>query len=225
MRYASSREKIMKTTYLKEYQKYKIAYLPLGTVEWHGNHLPLETDVIVGQELVKRVSSKIPGFVLPGIYLGTYTEKNGLKGMAKYIKKDLQGEVYQTDPKIFFELLKSVIENLDDNFEKIIIITGHGGSMQMKVLNKISNRYKNVICINPFHGLTIRAEHAGVEETSLLWACRHEEVEKSRAIKITVQDDYFKWYGKDPRKEASIKLGEKLLEEKVENSIRTIKEK
>ncbi len=26
-----------------------IAYLPLGTLEWHGEHLPLGTDGVIGQ--------------------------------------------------------------------------------------------------------------------------------------------------------------------------------
>jgi creatinine amidohydrolase/Fe(II)-dependent formamide hydrolase-like protein len=45
----------MKTTYLKEFINYatkKVAFVPVGTLEWHGNHLPIETDFLVAQKIL-----------------------------------------------------------------------------------------------------------------------------------------------------------------------------
>ena len=47
-----------------------IAYLPLGTLEWHGPHLPLGADGIQPLGLFVRVAEKIGGIVLPTLFLG-----------------------------------------------------------------------------------------------------------------------------------------------------------
>lgn len=72
----------MNTTYLKkfnDYAKKKIAFIPVGTLEWHGNHLPIETDYLVAQKICEIISKKIGGYVLPPIYLGSGTKKK-IKG-------------------------------------------------------------------------------------------------------------------------------------------------
>lgn len=51
----------MKTTYLKEFIKHSqdgVAYIPLGTIEWHGEHLPIETDFMVAQKICELLSKK-----------------------------------------------------------------------------------------------------------------------------------------------------------------------
>lgn len=68
----------METTYLKEfidYSKKKVVFIPIGTIEWHGNHLPVETDFLVAQKICEILSQKTKGYVLPPIYLGTSRER------------------------------------------------------------------------------------------------------------------------------------------------------
>ena len=55
----------MKTFYselfLEDFFKIKknsLLFLPLGTLEWHGTHLPFGTDLIVATELTKRIAKK-----------------------------------------------------------------------------------------------------------------------------------------------------------------------
>jgi len=43
-----------------------VAYLPLGTIEWHGEHLPLGTDLIISRSFFAALAEEVGGIVLPG---------------------------------------------------------------------------------------------------------------------------------------------------------------
>jgi len=47
-----------------------IAYLPLGTLEWHSEHLPLGTDGIISGGFFDALASRVGGIVLPMLFLG-----------------------------------------------------------------------------------------------------------------------------------------------------------
>ena len=46
-----------------------VAYLPLGTLEWHGEHLPLGSDGIISEGLMVRCARELGGIVLPPLHL------------------------------------------------------------------------------------------------------------------------------------------------------------
>lgn len=214
----------MKTTYLKEfvdYAKKKIAFIPIGTLEWHGNHLPIETDFMVAQKICEIFSKKIPGYILPPIYLGSGAKKkiDGKLyiGMDRYLEKKLAGNLYFLEPEFFSKVLAKLGNNLvSQGFEKIFVITGHGGKGQMKALSLANKKLKNLIIVNIYDILEekgVAVKHADEYETALFWACYPEEEKKSRKVKLGNDDDYVKYLGYDPRKKASMKLGNKLLKE------------
>jgi len=224
----------MKTTYLKEFVGYstkKVAFIPVGTLEWHGNHLPIETDFLVAQRICEIVSKKTPGYVLPPIYVGSGT-KQKIKGklfigMGRRLKKELAGELYFLEPKLFSEILVNLGGNLlKQGFSKIYIVSGHWSKGQEKAFFLARKKLKNLVCMNPYDileqkGLSVR--HADEYETSLFWACYPEEEVKSRRMKIGSDDDYFKYMGYDPRKKASLKLGKKMLNGMVDDLTKKIK--
>ena len=200
----------MRKTYLRDFEEQKIAYIPVGTLEWHGNHLPIETDSLVAEKLCEIVSEKVSGLVLPTLFLGTDKYDETLRGMERHLEKKLPAEIYFIKPELLFEILSALVKNLS-NFEKIFIITGHAGSKQIETLEKIDEEFKNVVFINPYSDVKIAVNHADEYETSLFWACYPEEEPKSRAVEIDGSDDYFQWLGYDPREKASLKLGNELL--------------
>ena len=215
----------MKTTYLKEfidYSKKKIAFVPMGTIEWHGNHLPIETDFLVAQKICEILAKKKNAYCLPPIYLGTDRErkvgKRKLIGMDARLGKKLKGSLYYLKPNLLISMMQGLIDSLEkQGFSKIYIITGHGGSKQIESLKKIEDKNKNVKFLSPFSKLSVNIHHAGENETSLLWACYPEEEKKSRKMKINSNDDFFKYAGYDPRKKASLKLGNEILKEIITN--------
>ena len=50
--------------------KAPIAYLPLGTLEWHGRHLPLGTDGLISSGFFIELARKVGGIVLPMLFIG-----------------------------------------------------------------------------------------------------------------------------------------------------------
>jgi len=52
-----------------------IAYLPLGTLEWHGRHLPLGADGLISSGFFVELAKKVGGIVLPMLFLGTDNSK------------------------------------------------------------------------------------------------------------------------------------------------------
>lgn len=220
--------KITKKTYLKEFincSKKKAAFIPIGTLEWHGNHLPIETDFLVAQKICGILAKKRLAYVLPPIYIGSGTKKKiggkWLVGMDKYLKKKLAGNLYYLEPEFFSQILINLGKNLvGQGFKKIFVITGHGGHGQMKALSLAKKKLKNLIIINPYDILKekgMEVEHADEYETSLFWACYPEEEARSRNAKIKSDDDFFKYHGYDPRKKASLKIGKKMLNEIIIN--------
>src|SRR5262249_3744559 len=49
-----------------------VAWIPLGTLEWHGKHLPLGLDGVVPEEACLRAAREIGGVVFPTVYYGDH---------------------------------------------------------------------------------------------------------------------------------------------------------
>jgi creatinine amidohydrolase len=217
-------------TYLKDFEKIAkkgIAYLPLGTLEWHGNHLPIETDYLIAVKLCEELAKKKPGYILPPIYLGTDKHKiiknQKLAGMDRYLGKKLPGNIYYLEPALFEKMIMGLGKNLKtQGFNKIFMIAGHAGSGHLRILAKAAKKQKELILINPWENLSVEVHHAEEYETSVFWACHPEEEKISRKIKIPKSDDCFQYYGYDPRKKASLAMGKKLLQEIINNCLNII---
>lgn len=93
------------------------AALPIGSLERHGDHLPLGTDAMAVERKVLAAARIEPLVVLPTLY---YTH-------VKEMKNSLGAIAFETD------LLMKMVENICDEasrngFKKIILINGHGGN-------------------------------------------------------------------------------------------------
>jgi creatinine amidohydrolase len=219
------------TTYLKDFKKFSqkgVAYIPIGTLEWHSTHLPIETDFLVAQKLCEIVSQKFFGYILPPIYLGSSTKKKikgkWFIGMDKFLEKKLAGNLYYLEPELFVEVLTNLCNNLlGQGFRKIFIITGHGGRGQAKALALVKKKMKKIVIINPYDILgekITKIDHADEYETSLLWACYPEEEKNGR--KNGTDADYLRYKGYDPLKKSSLKLGQKVLGEMLKGCLKIV---
>lgn len=76
--------KLTPSDFRQKIAKAPIAYLPLGTIEWHGEHLPLGSDGLQSLEFMKLLAENVGGIVMPILFLGpdSLIQKNG---------KDLHG--------------------------------------------------------------------------------------------------------------------------------------
>jgi len=51
-------------------EKCPVAYLPLGTLEWHGNHLPLGSDGLQSLGFFEKLAAETGGIVMPMLFIG-----------------------------------------------------------------------------------------------------------------------------------------------------------
>lgn len=159
-----------------------VVFLPLGTVEWHGEHNALGLDALKAHALCARAAEAAGGGVVhPPLY-------GGMGGLDKpatvVIEPELAWENY---------LLRPWLEQLGYEFHRIgfrgiVMLTGHYGHNQQIVVRetaaRLSERLRIPVLGTPEYWLAqdvgYQGDHAGVGETSLLWHLHPELVDMTR---------------------------------------------
>ena len=59
-------------------KNYTRALVPVGSLEQHGRHLPVATDLIIASHITKLVAKRLGAFVFPPINYGISVEHNPL---------------------------------------------------------------------------------------------------------------------------------------------------
>jgi len=157
--------------------------VPLGTIEQHGPHLPVGTDVLIPVEIAKRVAEKAKVLVAPPIYYGNSLSMQNMKGVVTITPETLAS--------LLFDLCKSLARQ---GFRNIVFINGHGGNVE--VLNFIGQRARAETGARIIHvdWWLIAAEeimkicekeviHADEGETSMVLASKPELVNMTKAVK------------------------------------------
>ena len=119
--------------------------LPIGTIEEHGLHLPVNTDLVIADCIAKGVSEavkdKVKVLVMPGFWTGYSVKKmNKWPGVIR-IRSEILTEV-------FYDLMASLVEM---GFKKLLTINSHGQNPEMIKLaaRRIFDEYNiNVITSN-----------------------------------------------------------------------------
>lgn len=118
-------------------QQKPLAYLPLGTLEWHGEHLPLGVDAIASEALMVAAAERFGGIVLPPLFLGPdrrMEQESGeyLIGMdyaqSTNPHQQLTGSAYWVSYDFFKQLLENILEQLRRAGFKAVFADGHGPS-------------------------------------------------------------------------------------------------
>ena len=164
-----------------------IALLPVGAIEQHGPHLPLDTDAFDADYLAIQVAQacKDPKpFVLPLIPYGVSYHHDDFKGTVS-INND-------TLSRLVYDIGMSIARN---GITKLVIINGHGGNTSsLNFAAQMINRDSRIfVCVDS--GETSDADidaliktkndvHAGEIETSTALAVRAHLVRLSQAQKF-----------------------------------------
>lgn len=219
---------------LAKVRKCPVAYIPIGTLEWHGRHLPLGTDMMIPENIFAKVAEKFGGVVFPPLFLAPDIQQKikgkkfaGMEicGFQKNQPNQLYGNCYHISRKLFYQMLEGILENLARNGFKYLVAHGHGPSMNdfSKCKTKFLKKY-GIKCFTLFDlGFTgkegIQTDHAAANETSLIMAINKDlvDVENLNQDEIPVAI-----WGSDPRKEASVEFGNKLISTNVEKIIESL---
>jgi creatinine amidohydrolase len=99
----------------------RTAILPIGVIEQHGYHLPLNTDVYNAYEIAKRVAAVASCVVAPPV---NYSFSGG----------ELPGTV-DISPQTLSLLVMDLVKSLaDQGFASVILLLGHGGSENQRAV-------------------------------------------------------------------------------------------
>ena len=216
-----------------------IAYLPLGTLEWHGPHLPLGSDFIQSQGFFMRLARRVGGMVLPPLFLGPDSVR--VEGEAEYYGMDLSrrtpgsprrltGSAYWVPDRLFSEMVDAVLKQLSRAGFRVVVAHGHGPSTRYFTENKESlEDIHGLIVLTVWRGeaerdphLEFQNDHAAANETSIMMALHPGLLHMER-----LPEDPGEWpvgiIGKDPRRHASAKHGQRVIDlhlERMESILR-----
>lgn len=207
-----------------------IAYLPLGTLEWHGEHLPLGSDGIQPFEFFKELAAEVGGIVLPALFLGPdrveeiegveyYGKDNGNNPaliQQQYERQILTGSAYWIADSLYLSIIDSILKQLKRQGFKILVAHGHGPSTHQIIKNTPLWEEKYGLRIFHLWGeeeddwYGFMSDHGAMLETSVVMKYRPDLVHLEN-----LSDDPQAWpvgvRGYDPRIYASDERGEEIV--------------
>jgi creatinine amidohydrolase len=206
--------------FAERFDRMPLAYVPVGSLEWHGEHLCLGNDGVKIEELCKLAALSGGGIVLPCVYLGIM----GMTGWAeRYCEKIGNQGIFSVEPRMLRWILTAQLRNLDAlGFKGAIVITGHYPEEQVDLVRQVVAEFEPERALHTF-GTTDRdlarslghnGDHAAKWETSILMALRPELVDLSR-LPAWAAEKPEGVYGDDPRTAASPELGSQVVEAMV----------
>jgi len=157
----------------------KTTLLPIGSIESHGPHLPLETDTIIAEELSKIVKEKLRDIEV--------TILHSIKKSPIRATRDSPGSINETP----LDFIDSVFETAKKcRTETLFILSGHWGrSLKASLSIACSKIHEelgiDVYILDYFKAIPLeilesehpKIEHAGETETSEVMALHPEMVE------------------------------------------------
>jgi creatinine amidohydrolase len=204
-----------------------IAYLPLGTLEWHGEHLPFGADGLQAQGFFVDLAKAAGGVVLPMLFLGPDISKSAagqtfygmdIVGFPKGQPRQLDGSAYWVKDDLFASILEAVLSQLARTGFRIVVAHGHGPSTKYfrDNIETWQARYNLRLfhCWDPSAGmddeLGIQMDHAAANETSLMMAL-HPDLVHLENLFPDPGDWPMAIIGKDPRQFASAEKGRQAI--------------
>lgn len=224
--------------FLERLEEAPIAYLPLGTLEWHGEHLPLGSDGIQSRGFLEELARRVGGIVLPMLSVGP--EMYRIIDGVEYLHMDqsptvgpkprkLTGSAHHIYHNLFSQYLQNILFQLRRAGFRILVAHGHGPSAGMirSNLETWGKQYdlKLLHCWrdDESDGFGIQTDHAAANETSLVMAVRPDLVHMEY-----LDPNPEVWpmavHGKDPRVYASPEVGKKAIAMQAERMEKILKD-
>lgn len=143
-----------------------IAYLPVGCLERHGDHLPMGLDVIKAHGICRLAAQRFGGVVFPphyysGIHLMNETQLAHFTGDWGNIYTDSSCEAHLID--LARQLALAGVKTL-------VIYSGHYPPCQIEMLECIAAQFAGSgMTVIPFAEChVLEGDHAGISETSIM---------------------------------------------------------
>ena len=169
-----------------------VGYLPLGTLEWHGEHNVVGLDTLKAQAICMRAAEISGGVVLPPFYWATDWREDQPDG--SYVTGGIEfgeryhvpGSMFWLRPKTYLNLLLDVYEAMRRRgFKVIVVLCGHWARDTLPVVRRSGEQFQvqhpeikwmMVSDLELGEDVGYLHEHAARGETSLMLAIRPELV-------------------------------------------------
>lgn len=175
-----------------------IAYLPLGVLEWHGEHNAIGLDALKAHAVCLRAAEISGGIVVPPLYWAT-DEREDLPGGGCLTGGVEHGERYHVPgtmfwirPETFRDLLLDIYEAMRRRgFRAIVVVAGQWSSGTLPTIRASGEAFlarnpgmKWVMLVDQEMAPDMHYphEHAAGGETSLLMAIRPDLVDLNRTL-------------------------------------------
>jgi creatinine amidohydrolase len=116
----------------------KIAVLPVGSFEQHGDHLPLATDSIVACVIARRLAETYNLFLLPPVTIACSHEHARFPGTVSISSRTL------------ISMIDDIRESLNQSgINQIVIVNGHGGNYVLSNIVQEANLLERRVALFP----------------------------------------------------------------------------
>ncbi len=158
--------------------KSPIAYVPLGTYEWHCHHLPVGLDSLTAHGICLRAATTTGGVVLPALYYGTGGDHGNYPWT---IMMDDSAEIRILIRKTFIRMQAF-------GFKLLVLFSGHFAEKQVEMIKLLATDWNSsgppmrvaAFAVNEIEGLALPPDHAAIFETTLLGEMWPDRVDISR---------------------------------------------
>jgi creatinine amidohydrolase len=214
-----------------------LVYQPIGTIEWHGQHLPIGNDALKAHGICLRAAALTGGVVMPALYWGvdSLLAHNGqwLEGMDAAAGFRLPGSIYRLSHELFEILIEEMLtEIIRQGVRVVVLLTGHNAKVQEAIIRCVAERInaarpdRYVWALSEYEPvrpdlIPDAGDHAAKWETSLMMALHPELVDMAR---LSPEGELLAVAGIDPRTEASQEYGERGVQLVAEQIAGRVKE-
>ena len=188
-----------------------LVYIPVGSLEWHGEHMALGNDAIKMHALCCEAARLEGGIVFPPIYYG-------IPYMVDYGRQYAHDANLPMTRAFLRNHLDTTLHSLEQvGFQAAILATGHTCREQRDLMREIAREYTGAMRVYGTDDmewaddLDFTSDHAAKWETSILWYLRPELVDvyrQPRDTSVALEGVL----GDDPRVHASRELGRAAVE-------------
>jgi creatinine amidohydrolase len=163
----------------------KLFILPFGSLEEHGPHLPLGTDMVQAEEVARRVADEFGAVLLPSVGYGECRSTRNFPGTISLS--------FETVQMVSHDIASELARN---GVKRLLVLTGHAGSghmaaIRLGVLRAVeANPSLRAMVLSDYDiAYELKGKmfpeddgHAGLIETSRMLNLRSELVGKARPV-------------------------------------------
>lgn len=153
-------------------------YLPLGTIEWHAEHLPVGLDALTAHGVCIRAAERTGGLVYPTLHYGT----GGGHGVYPWTV------MMDSSAEILTQLRTTLTRLMNFGVRQAVLFTGHFADEQIHMIQQLAKDWHaeghalqvQALAINMVKNPPIQPDHAGPFETTMLHALWPQRVDINR---------------------------------------------